>query len=235
MSILADQTTIFVKKIYALLVLLIAYSCQSNLQEDQKKPVAKEKSSVVVRHSLTTNIESEYVKEVEEWKEYKVLEEFMKKFYKTSPNEALSNALELKNVVISLRDSIKPTVFESPSFNARVNILYNEAERLADITFIPVIKKEEVNAQVEKIVQAFSAFNAKINTVLSQKRFEDDITISSDYIGLDPSKMDSISQKTISDSNKKPPAKKFIPNKKNLPKFKKNKNWKKNQKREIVN
>jgi len=213
MSILADQTTIFVKKIYALLVLLIAYSCQSNLQEDQKKPVAKEKSSVAVRHSLTTNIESEYVKEVEEWKEYKVLEEFMKKFYKTSPNEALSNSLELKNVVISLRDSIKPTVFESPSFNARVNILYNEAERLADITFIPAIKTTEINEQVEKTLDAFSALNAKINTVLSQKKFEDAIGISSKFIGLDTTKMDRISKKTVAVFDKKIKTKR-APNKK---------------------
>jgi len=234
MSILADQTIFFVKKIYALLVLLVAYSCQSKTQEDSKKPVKKEKSSEVEQHPLKTKIHSEFVKEVEEWKEYKVLEEFMVKFYKTSPNEALSNALELKNVVTSLKDSIKPAVFQSPSFDARVNVLYNEAERLADITFIPVIKKEEINAQVEKIVQAFAAFNSKINAVLSQKKFEDEITVSSDNIGLDRSKMDSISQKTLSDIDKKPPVKKFIPNQK-LPKFKKNRNGKKNLKREIEN
>ena len=132
-----------------------------------------------------------------------MLEEFSVKFHQTSPNEALSNALELKSLVTNLKDGIKPTIFNSPSFNARINVLFSEAERLADITFIPAIRTTEINEQVEKTLAAFSALNAKINTVLSQKKFEDAIEISPKFIGLDTTKMDRVSRKTVAVFDKK--------------------------------
>ena len=131
-----------------------------------------------------------------------MVEEFAGKFHQASPNEALSNALELKSLVQQLKDSLKPTIFNSPSFNARINVLFSEAERLADITFIPAIKTVEINEQVEKTLGAFSALNAKINTVLSQKKFED-AGISPKFIGLDTTKMDRVSKKTVAAFDKK--------------------------------
>ena len=112
-----------------------------------------------------------------------------------------------------LKDSLKPTIFDSPSFNARINVLFSEAERMADITFIPAIKTAEINEQVEKTLGAFSALNAKINTVLSQKKFEDAIGISTKFIGLDTTKMDRVSKKTVAVFDKKIKTKR-APNKK---------------------
>ena len=65
------------------------------------------------------------------------------------------------------------------------------------MTFIPAINAAEVNLQTEKIISAFSGVNSKVNTILSKKRFEDAIDVDLNFIGLDSTKIDSISKKAI--------------------------------------
>ena len=73
------------------------------------------------------------------------------------------------------------------------------------------LELEEVNYQVQKTIYAFSAVNSKINIVFEKKRFEDAIDINVDFIGIDSTKMDSITLKTI---NKKKKEAELIKNKK---------------------
>ena len=153
--------------------------------------------SVVKEHQSATKVRPIFLKVVENWQELKAIDSFFVKFEKISPNEALSNALELKDLVKSLKDSVIPVLFDVPAFKARVNILENESLRLADLTLIPAIKASEVNAQVDKTILAFSGVNTKINTILAKKRFEDEIDVKVDFIGLDTTKMDDISKKSI--------------------------------------
>ena len=228
------------KKYYALLSILLLCFCSTRNQETEKLPIKKAKLSIAITHKTPINIEEPFLENIENWKEYKLLEEFAVKFYRTSPNEALSNALEMKSLVTSLKDSIKPTIFNTPSFNARINVLFSEAERLADITFIPAIKTVEINEQVEKTLNAFSALNAKINTVLSQKKFEDAISVSTSFIGLDTTKMDRISRKTVAVFDKKiktkrASKKKAIQTKSVLPDYKNTKRKKSFQKLKLNN
>ena len=68
------------------------------------------------------------------------------------------------------------------------------------MTTIPAIQASEVNLQTEKILESFSAVNAKINTILSKKRFEDEIDVDVKFIGLDSTKMDSVSRKSIKEN-----------------------------------
>ena len=102
---------------------------------------------------------------------------------------------------------------------ARINILYNETLRLADMTTIPAIKADEVHQQTEKIIDAFSAVHAKINTVLSKKRFEDEIGVEITFIGLDSTKIDSVTKKSINNEWEPEPLfnRKSIPKKTNSP------------------
>lgn len=153
--------------------------------------------SLVKAHAATQNVSSIYLDEVKNWEELKAIDSFFVKFRKISPNEALSNAIELKDLIKSLKDSVKPKEFDIPSFNARVNILNNEVLRLADLTDIKAIKAAEVNNQVDKTMSAFSDVNTKINSILAKINFENEITIDVKYIGLDTTKIDSISKKTI--------------------------------------
>ena len=101
----------------------------------------------------------------------------LNRFEKISPNEALNNALNLKDLAKDLKDSLKIKNFKISSFEARLNVLLNEALRLADMTKIPAIKAEEVNNQVAKILLIFSSLNEKINTVYIQEKFEDEINV----------------------------------------------------------
>lgn len=153
--------------------------------------------SIVQTHKKTADVQARFLDDVKDWDQLKIIDSFFVKFRKISPNEALSNAIELKDLVKKLKDTVKPAFFDIPSLNARINILNNEALRLADLVTISAIKAAEVNEQVDKTMNAFSSLNLKINTLLAKKRFEDEITIDVDFIGLDTTKIDSISKKSI--------------------------------------
>jgi len=64
---------------------------------------------------------------------------------------------------------------ESPAFNARLNLLFNETLRLFDMSSIPSIKAVEVDEQVDKVLQAFSSINSKINTIILQTQLDNDV------------------------------------------------------------
>lgn len=185
------------KQTIYLLLSVILFSCGNNKQETVKTAEETPKLSVPVQHISVENVKTIYQKEVENWKELKTVNSFIKKFEKVSPNEALSNALELRDLVISLKDSVKPAIFDNPPFLTRINVLHNEVLRLADLTFIPAITSEEVNLQIDKTIAAFSTVNSKINSILAKKRFEDEIDLEFDFIGIDSTQMDSISVKSI--------------------------------------
>ena len=153
--------------------------------------------SIAKMHTATENVLSSYLKEVKDWNELQDIDSFFVKFRKITPNEALSNAIELKDLIKRLNDSVKPEKFKTPSLTARINILYNEALRLADLTRIGAIKAPEVNIQVDKTMAAFSSINTKINTILAKIRFENEIDINVAFIGLDTTKMDLFFNKPI--------------------------------------
>ena len=186
------------KQIIYLVISVFLFSCGNKKIDRIKKTQGKPKLSIAKQHTSYEKINIIFEKEVENWQELNTVHSFIQKFDKVSPNEALSNALELRDLVVNLKDSLTPSIFDIPSFQARVNILHNETLRLADLTLIPAITFEDINLQVDKILAAFSSVNSKINTILSKKQFEDAIDIKIDYIGIDPTKMDSVSKKSIS-------------------------------------
>ena len=185
-----------VKYIYLIILSVFVISCGNNQEkEDVKKP--KPLMSLVETHNATENINTIFLKEVKDWDELKAIDSFFVKFRKISPNEILSNALELKDLIKNLKDSVKPKSFNILSLDARINILYTEALRLADLTEIGAIKAAEVNTQLDKTMTAFSNVAIKINTVLEKISFENEIDIEVTFIGLDTTKIDDISKKTI--------------------------------------
>lgn len=186
-----------VKQLIYLLLFVVLFSCENDKKETLITVQEIPQLSIAKQHVALVNVKPTYEKEVENWQELKSVKTFIKKFEKVSPNEALSNALELRDLVVNLKDSIKPPLFNNKPFETRVNVLHNEVLRLADLTFIPAITSEEVNLQVDKTIAAFSSVNSKINSILAKKSFEDAIDIEIDYIGIDSTKIDSISKKSI--------------------------------------
>ena len=194
------------------MVFVIFFSCDKKKVAVVQKQEIKSLLSVVKNYNVAEKVNPLFIKDIEDWEELKAVDNFLSRFKKASPNEILSNALELKELVQSLKDGIKPPLFENASFNTRVNILQNETLRLSDMTFIPAIKAEEVTMQTDKIMNAFSAVNSKVNSILLKKGFEDDIDLDIDYIGLDSTKIDSVSRKSINKEFKgnKIPNKNFL-------------------------
>jgi len=186
-----------VKQILYLFLSLFLFSCGNNKKETIKKKQEKPKRSVVSKHIGLKNVSPEFKNEIENWQDLQTVTLFIEKFENVSPNEALINALELRDLVASLKDSEIPKFCDIPSFHARINVLYNETLRLADLTLIPAISSQEVNLQVNKTIAAFSSLNSKINTIYSKKRFEDAIDIKIDYIGIDSTLMDTVSKESI--------------------------------------
>lgn len=184
---------------YLLIFLLFfsVLSCAKKQEKINQEQEAKPLLSVVKKYSTVKKVRAIYSNDIEDWEELKAVENFLERFQKVSPKEVLSNALELQGLTESLKDSVKPPLFDNPSFATRVNIFYNETLRLSDMTAIPSIKAEEVNVQTEKVIAAFSTINSKVNSILSKKRFEDEINIDVEFIGLDSTKIDSISKKAI--------------------------------------
>ena len=205
-----------VKQVIYLFLSVVLFSCNNKKEEPLKTIQEKPALSIVKQHISVEKVKTSFQKDVENWQELKTVDSFIKKFEKVSPNEALSNALELRDLVVSLKDSIKPTLFNTPSFQTRVDVLHNEVLRLADLTFIPAITSKDVNLQIDRTIAAFSSVNSKINSLLSRKRFEDEIDVKFDFIGIDSTKIDSISRESIKLKKqenvlKKSPKKKELP------------------------
>lgn len=176
------------KPVFFLTFLFVFFSCKD--PEQEKNEVAKKPLlSVVKKHQTPMAVKSSFNQNIDAWEEYQALHGFMPRYLNVSPNEALSNALELKELVKNLKKKRNPTILETPSFKARVNVFYNEVLRLVDMTYISAITAEEVNKQVAKVLITYSAINAKINTVFAQQNFERSIDINTVFIGLDSSKI----------------------------------------------
>ena len=172
-------------------------SCQKQVTTDDENKTEQALLSVVQSFKKPDDIMPQYKKEVESWTHYRNLTSFMERFEKASANEVLSNAMELETMVKTLKDSVIPNPFNVDALKARINILHNESLRLSDMTNIPAITNSEVIEQTKKTINAYSSINSKINTILTKKNFEDAIQIDVKYIGLDSTKIDSVSKKTL--------------------------------------
>lgn len=188
--------------IYIILIVLFIFACGTDKKgQESTNNLQKPLLSIVKKHPEVATIHKDFRNSIKDWKEFNAVSNFLEKFKEVSPNEALSNALQLRDLTKSLKDSVKPKMFDIPSFNARLNVFYNETLRLADITFIPAIGAKEINTQVDKTINAFSSVNSKINTLLTKKRFEDEIDVDFHFIGIDSTKMDTITKKAIKNNS----------------------------------
>ena len=139
---------------------------------NSKQAIKKPQLSQIKKHVKISKIHAKYQPEIEEWQEYENLSVFLNQFASISPNDALNNSRELNDLAKNLVDSLKPVIFETPAFSARVNLLYNQTLRLFDMSSIPAIKANEVNNHIDKVLNAFSSINSKINTTLKQRELE---------------------------------------------------------------
>lgn len=167
---------------------LVVFACDKKEQKEAKVITKKPEMSIAVKHTISSPLDAKTEKKIGEWKEYADVKEFLSRFENISPNQALSNALELKDLAKKLKDSIRIEELKTPAFKARVNVLENETLRLADMTYIPAITPNEVNGQVKKMFLVFGSLNAKIKAHYQQKSLDKDLNLDS-FLVLDSTEL----------------------------------------------
>ena len=156
------------------ILILIFWSCQNGTSIKEPK-VKKSEMNLIKKHPSALALELSSKNKITSWEEYQRVTNSLHRFSSISASEALNNALKLSEEIKFLKDSIRPKELLNSSFRTRINVLENEALRLKDMTFIPAISANEVHTQINKIIDAFSATNSKINTTYSQLQVELDI------------------------------------------------------------
>jgi hypothetical protein len=159
---------------FLLIILLTVFSCNKN-KDTQEVTEISDSLKLDVNHienRIGETLIPEAKVELDNWKEYQLVDELLLKYYSINTLEALSNANELSRLVKMMKDSIKIEKLKKPNIIARINVLENETLRLADMATIPSISKEEVKEEVGDIVAIYSALNAKINTIYKSESIQ---------------------------------------------------------------
>lgn len=155
-----------------LLLVLFTISCKKNSDSEEVPeyvtdrdlaPTLKSESPVV-----GLNKESEEL--VKDWKEYQDFSELIIQYREITKADALLNSNELEELAQYLKDSIRVEKLDNPALRTRLNVLHNEAKRLSDMSTIPTITNEEVQAENNNVLDAFAALNIKINDLGNQER-----------------------------------------------------------------
>jgi len=167
------------KFLYFLIIIISITSCKKdNFTKDNDKTIAVDtiqKNDQKDIRSIGETLAPDAKKKVKDWPEYQQLDELLINFYSISNNEALNLSKELSLTTQQLKDSIKIDRFKEPDISIRINVLHNNALRLNDMASITSINPIEVKDEIQKILDAFSALNAKINNITNQEKLEAEV------------------------------------------------------------
>jgi len=187
---------------------IIIVSCEKKLDNPIIRTQKKEATASEKRKPLKIVLNPTTKKELKNWKEYQLVDEILSNFSTLSNEEALSNAKELSEFVTHLKDSIVDKRLKSPPLRSRINILHNECLRLNDMASIPAISSKEVRTEIVNIIEAYSAFNAKLNAVFEVRNIENQLELDPDFEKIlndstHKSKIEKIDFESITKSKKK--------------------------------
>jgi len=164
------------KLLYFIIVIFSINACKKNEFANTKNDtVALDTTKIEDQKNIRSIGETllpESKKKTTNWVEYQQLDELLTGFYSISPSEALNLSKELSTITQQLKDSVKIDRFKQPDIQIRINVLNNNVLRLNDMASIPAINPKEVNEEIQKILEAFSALNSKINNITNQEKLE---------------------------------------------------------------
>ncbi|NIJ44420.1 hypothetical protein FHR24_000859 [Wenyingzhuangia heitensis] len=182
------------QSLLAIIIVIVTLSCKNDnsKQETEAAVVSDEKyfnakDEVMLFDSIAV-AEVVYKDSIATWKGYFKVQENLKKFKKTSPNEVLGASDEFVKDVQLMRDSITIPILRERGMRARINALYNQALRLQEMKSIPAITVPEVTKQTQGLFSIFRMINYKVNAIYEQVNFEKDL-VKDDFFF---SKIDSI-------------------------------------------
>ena len=162
-----------------LLVVAVIYSCKKvgNAQTINENSDSLKQSSTHIISKIGETLIPRAKLNLNDWKEYASLDEFMAQYYSISVSDALSNAEELSVLVGQMKDSIRIENLVKSNLMARFNVLHSETLRLADMSNISSISDNEVKEEVLNILEVYSAVKAKINTIYEAEDIQNSLEV----------------------------------------------------------
>lgn len=170
-----------------ILFVWFSYSCKKDVEQpkdlisDKKTEKAAPTQTFGISESLKPSADSI----ARNWDAYMKVAEFLKINGAISNEETLYNAKDLVKLTESLKDSIPLENLNNPAMKIRINVLHNEALRLQDMADIKVITDKEILEERQKIYDAFSAINYKLNNLTDQAKINDQLKDFIDMEGVD--------------------------------------------------
>ncbi len=161
---------------------------QKAKEENDSSPV---KNSLIKSEKPITKLNPASKEMVATWPEYQKFDELISQYQETSMNEALLNSIELSELARQLKDSVRIEKLDIPEVKIRLNVLYSETLRLADMSTIPTITEALVAQENNNVIDAYSALNIKINNMTAQDELNEEISTFVDEV-LDEPKQDSL-------------------------------------------
>ena len=177
-----------------MLFILLAACKKKEERSDEKNTVSVVKSGVIKSENPISRLNTQSKELILTWPEYLKFDDLISQYQEISMNEALLNSVELSVLAQQLRDSIRVDKLNIPEVKIRLNVLYSETLRLADMSTIPSITEQLVAKENNNMIDAFSALNLKINNMNSQDKLNSDISKFIDEI-LEQPKTDSVDNK----------------------------------------
>lgn len=174
-----------------LLFLLLA-SCKNKKQESAEvNTTTVSESKMIKSEKPISRLNAQSKKLIAPWAEYQKFDDLISQYQEISMNEALLNSVELSVLAQELRDSIRVDKLNIPEVKIRLNVLYTQTLRLADMSTIPTITEQLVAEENNNMIEAFSALNLKINNMNAQDKLNSEISKFIDEV-LEQPKTDSI-------------------------------------------
>ncbi len=177
----------------AFLALTLFISACKNKEQKAKEvndssPV---KNSLIKSEKPITKLNPASKEMIATWPEYQKFDELISQYQEISMNEALLNSIELSELARQLKDSVRIEKLDIPEVKIRLNVLYSETLRLADMSTIPTITEALVAQENNNVIDAYSALNIKINNMTAQDELNEEISTFVDEV-LDEPKQDSL-------------------------------------------
>lgn len=184
----------------ASLLLFLTFSCQKDKKEAEKNNYSERFiDSLATRESflLKEKLQPAAKEMTKDWNEYNKVNELLNEYRTTTASEIKLNAKELARLTRELKDSIRIETFKDPAYRIRLNVLNNEALRLADMSEIPSITETAIFKEYQKVFDAFSAINSKLNNATKKEKINKDLKDFLETVAADSLKKDTTSVNII--------------------------------------
>lgn len=176
------------KYLYSFLLIILFLSSSCNRSKTTQEVTENIDSLKISTNRIVSTIGETLIplakKGISTWGEYQDVDEFMIKYYNITNTEALDNAKELSGLVLLMKDSIRVEKLKELNVIARLNVLYNETLRLADMATISSITDEEIKEEVVNIVEIYSSVNSKINTIFKAEELQNSLEVDTETPNL---------------------------------------------------